>query len=214
MREYQEKILKSQNRVVFGNLKRGSGKSYTIAMSIKEDVCNSDTNSDIVVVLQPNGSSSENIVAGYIKDFTKNEVLRWRSCKFKKDEITIINRNGVSTRINFIRYSDDFVYAIKELKARKVYFDDCIPNKDEIKDITLINSIKKVIALFTYIENEEIEYIDDVKISIDDREWIPKEIRELMGEYSSISKCENTTIRREKVLIQIEMLNDLKNKLN
>lgn len=214
MREYQEKILKSQNRVVFGNLKRGSGKSYTIARAIRNDICDSDTDGDIVVVLQPSGSFSENIIAGYIKDFTRNEVLRWRSCKFKKDEITIINRNGILTRISFVKYSDDFIHVTKELKAKKVYFDDCIPNKNEIKDITLINSIKKVIVLFTYIENEEIEYIDDVKIAIDDKEWTLKEIRELMGEYSSIIKCENTTIRREKVLIQIEMLNNLKNKLN
>lgn len=88
-----------------------------------------------------------------------------------------------------------------------MYCDEFIPTKS---DVDLILGFTKQVKIFTtYVDNEDFEYISDVENKIDKKEWVPNQIEELMNEYSSIPKAENTTMRREKVLLQIKMLKEL-----
>ena len=67
--------------------------------------------------------------------------------------------------------------------------------------------------------NKNVEYIEDEEDYVNKNtqtkefnkcEVIDKQIQELYEEYISIEKTEKTTIRRDKVLMQIRMLEDMK----
>ena len=65
--------------------------------------------------------------------------------------------------------------------------------------------------------NREFDILNEYEPTKKDNEFnklevINKQIQELYEEYTSIEKTEKTTIRRDKVLIQIRMLEDMKSK--
>lgn len=202
LRKYQEKVLDSNKKVVFCNWKREKGKTYTIAKEIYYGCgyFHLRENKNIVVISGVNANVECKVIYDSIRELFAEEVV---NIKFSKDKIEIINQRDKVCTVKFIN-SLNFE-RIRELdKIDKVYCDEFIPTKSDIEFI--LGFTKQVKIFTTYVDNEDFEYISDVENKIDKKEWISNQIEELMNEYSSIPKAENTTMRREKVLNQIMML--------
>ena len=204
LKDYQKNAIHSKKRVVFCNWKRGSGKSYVLAENIFYDASSAVSNINIVVVSNLSKYNEHKIIYDYLREeyyYDKLSVL--------KNEIKIENKHKVVTNIKFIN-EEELENRIVDLnKIHKIYFDEYTPNKLEINNLLRFDNIKKINIFTTYMDNEEFEYISDVKEVLDKREWVDLEVQKLMEEYSSIPKLDNTTMRREKVLHQIQMLRDV-----
>lgn len=210
LKKYQEKALYSKKKVMLCNWKRRNGKTYTISEIIYFDFLLAKKDNSIAVISGCNKGVECKIVSDYLRELTKSEEFK---IQFLKEEIKIKNKKGIMTTIKFINANDfiDSKHILQDMQVQKVYCDEYMPTKSEIDDILKLNCVEKVKIFFTYMDNEDFEYISDVENKINKGDWIEQQIEDLMGEYSSISKCENTTIRREKVLTQIKMLKDLFN---
>ncbi|MBS5307770.1 hypothetical protein [Clostridium sp.] len=205
LKKYREKALSSNKKVVFCNWKREKGKTYTIAQEIYYCfLCSRvNENKNIVVISGANADVECKNIYGFIKELFLKEAVH---IKVSKDKIEIINQKDRSCTVRFVN-SLNFEHIGGLAKTDKVYCDEFIPTKSEVD---LILGFTKQVKIFTtYVDNEDFEYISDVENKIDKKEWISNQIEELMGEYSSIPKAENTTMRREKVLYQIKMLQDV-----
>lgn len=209
LREYQEKARLSKKKVVFCNWKRGNGKTYTISEEfiIQSSIADED-NTVVVISLHGNVTACKLMYNNLRENKYVDGTIR---VKANKEEIIITNLRGINTNVKFIR-DIDFEKArniLKDLKVRKVYCDEYIPDKKCLKYILYLDCVEQVKIFTTYIDNEDFEYISDVEDKLDKKEWIFNQIEELMKEYSSIPKADNTTMRREKVLLQIKMLKEL-----
>lgn len=207
LREYQKKAILSDKKVVFCNWKRGNGKSEAMAYEIWNENFRLTENKNTIVV-SINKDMECKVTYDFIRELFTEEMVNINIKGFR-DKIEIKNQKDKIYTIKFISLSDFFNY--KETrginKVDRVYCNEFIPSKSEIEYI--LGFTKQVKIFTTYIDNEDFEYISDVEDKLDKKEWIFNQIEELMKEYSSIPKFDNTTMRREKVLLQIEMLNNL-----
>lgn len=209
LREYQEKARLSKKKVVFCNWKRGNGKTYTISeeFSIKSSIADED-NTVVVISLHGNVTACKLVYDNLRENKYVDGTIK---VKENKEEIIITNLRGINTNVKFIR-DIDFKKArniLKDLKVRKVYCDEYIPDKRDLEYILCLDCVEQVKIFTTYFDNKHFDYISDFEDKLDKKEWISNQIEKLMKEYSSIPKFDNTTMRREKVLYQIKMLKEV-----
>ena len=210
LKDYQKNAIYSKKRVTFCNWKRGSGKSYVLAENIYYDTSSAVNDTNIIIV----SNLSKYNECKVIYDYLRNDVMGsdcYDRISVLKSEIEVKNKHKLTTNIKFIGENEFKNQNVDLNNVDKVYFDEYIPNKSEINGLLNFDNIKKINIFTTYMDNEEFEYISDVKNKINKKEWVYNEIEELMREYSDIPKSGNTTMRRENVLSQIKMLKNLFN---
>lgn len=203
LRDYQRKAISSNKKVVFCNWKRESGKSQAMAYEIYNDYFRLIENKNVIVISGASANIECKILYDLLRELFTEEIV---DIKVYKDKIEITNRRNKVYTVKFIS-SLNFECTRGLGNVDKAYCDEFIPSKSEIECI--LGFAKQVKIFTTYVDNEDFEYISDVENKIDKKEWISNQIEELMMEYSSIPKAENTTMRREKVLLQIKMLQDV-----
>lgn len=208
LKEYQKKAIESEKKVVFCNWNRESGKTFTIAEAIIGDFSNENKNENVVIISKCSGHIESKIIYEYLEKHVRFEVLRIINCE---NCIKITNKNNITHNLYFIQESKmNNSELLRGLRIDKIYFDEHIPSEKEIKHLLNVGDVKKIKIFCTCFDNKDFEYISDFEYKLDKRNWVSDEMDKLMKEYSSITKAENTTIRREKILLQIKMLDELR----
>lgn len=197
MREYQQKLLKSESKVVMCNWDRGKGKTYSIIQKILLEGGNwvfitKTCHSKQAIIYDELAKSLKDIGLGYDLRANNNKI-ELRIVDGKAINIYFENSN---TFRNGIRY--DYIV-----------FDDEKIDLEIIREVKFNKGFKQVIITTT---TDDFQYISDKAelINIDKAEWIDQQIKELMIEFSKIKKDERTTITREKILEMIRKLEDLR----
>lgn len=201
MREknYQQKLIKSESKVVFCNWDRGAGKTYSIAKKILEKYGN-------WVFVSSAPSNKTRIIKETMEEIFRNddtyEFISDFTCSQNSIHMTFyryLSRNPISIKVvepkNFI----------PSLTIDYVVFDDEF-DYDVFREAKTIRGLNQIIIT----SSEEIEYISDKEDIVNEDEWIDREINKLMKEFSDISSAENTTKRREIILSMIERLGKMK----
>ena len=185
MRDYQEKMLNSNKKIIICNWDRGKGKTYSIIRKIK----NNKINKAVIVT-----NLKKSIVEEEIKEIYTDKIIK------------IIHPDSLN---------NDFK---GNSNIDAIFFDEYIPSSKEINYL-IEPTLKQNGQIFIMFNYKNIEYIEDEEDYVDKNtktkefnkyEVIDKQIQELYEEYISIEKTEKTTIRRDKVLMQIRMLEDMK----
>ena len=132
-----------------------------------------------------------------------NDILPQLDLKAKK-YYSVVTLNGISNYITGLR--KDIGYHSRGINTLI---------KENILNETIVNNLYNNTNKGTFIR--EIDILNEYKPTKKDNEFnklevINKQIQELYEEYMSIEKTEKTTIRRDKVLMQIRMLEDMKSK--
>ena len=188
MRDYQEKMLNSNKKIIICNWDRGKGKTYSIIKKIKNNKINKAV-----------------IVTNFKKSIVEEEIKKIK--EIYTDKIIKVTQSD--------SLNNDF-RGISNIDA--IFFDEYIPSSKEINYL-IEPTLKQNGQIFIMFNYKNIEYIEDEEDYVDKNtktkefnklEVINKQIQELYEEYMSIEKTEKTTIRRDKVLMQIRMLEDMK----
>lgn len=196
-RNYQQKLIKSESKVVFCNWDRATGKTYSIAKKVLEKHGN-------WVFISNTPSNKTKIIQEKINELLKGELDYYREVH---DFDFICSQNSID-----IKYDGNYMkpISIKVVEPKNfrpsptidyVVFDDEF-DYDAFREAKTIKGLNQIII----VSSEEIEYISDKEDFINEDEWIDKEINKLMKEFSDIDNAENTTKRREIVLNMIERL--------
>lgn len=197
MREYQQKLLKSESKVVMCNWDRGKGKTYSIIQKILQESGN------WVFITKTCHSKQAMIydeLAKVLKDIGLGYVLRTNNNKI---ELIIVDNKAINI---YFENSNTFRNGIR---YDYIVFDDEKIDLEIIREVKFNKGFKQVIITTT---TDDFQYISDraEPININKAEWIDKQIKELMIEFSKIRKDERTTITREKILEMIRKLEDLR----
>lgn len=196
-REYQQKLMKSKSKIVMCDWDRGKGKTHAIANFINEKI---DVNERInILVVTRNPKETSIILQDKIEDMVDCNKYEVRGVGFEK--IMIDDRRGyIVATISITQNIENY----RGAKFDYVLCDEYIPSSNQLS-IFYHSGAKQVCILGTF----DIDYITD-KEEINEDEWIDNQIKELMQEFSSIPKVDNTTKRREVVLYMINRLNDMR----
>ena len=197
MREYQQRLLKSESKVVLCNWERGNGKTYSIISKILQE------GGDWVFITQTY-YSKQNIIYGELSKILRGRNLSY-SLKINNNKIELIIVNDKTINIYF-----ESSYAFRNrIRYDYVVFDDEKIDLDLIREIKTNRDFKQVIITTTM---DDFEYISDKQevVELNRKEWINQQIKELMMEFSKIRKDERTTMTREKILGMIRQLEDMK----
>ena len=132
-----------------------------------------------------------------------NDILPQLDLKAKK-YYSVVTLNGISNYITGLR--KDIGYHSRGINTLI---------KENILNETIVNNLYNNTNKGTFIR--EIDILNEYEPTKKDNEFnklevINNQIQELYEEYMSIEKTEKTTIRRDKVLMQIRMLEDMKSK--
>ena len=207
MRHYQKELIKSNDKVIVCNWKRGSGKSYTAldkALKMGSRILYLSKNYNYCNILQQNNKA----LLGHLKRY--NEDLNYNS-----NGLFIKGNDEGSIGIEFIsaRIVDNFNNLRGLRQFDYIIVDEYILNGREIKELKLLlTESGQIINVYTDEVMKNVKYILDEKSDINIKEIIEQQIKELYKEFINIEKSDNTTIRREKVLKQIELLELMKEK--
>lgn len=210
MREYQQKMLKSKSKIVMCNWNRGKGKTYSIIQKMLQK-------GGSWVFITPTCTRKCDVIHKELEMYFREENICYREFKVFNNRIEIhfnkefYIKDGVRDLYILFENADNFRIS---LKVDYVVIDDYeLNSRDEIRRVIseakTIRGLEQII-ITTSIDN--FEYIDDKenKIEINEQEWIDNQIRELMKEFASIPKADNTTKRREVVLDMINRLNHMR----
>lgn len=199
MREYQQKLLKSERKIVMCNWDRGSGKTHSIIQKMLQECGN-------WVFITRTCYSKQALIRDELIKFLKSKNIDYY-ITVKNNEIVLIIVNDKAIHIYF-ESSNTFRNGIR---YDYVVFDDDKVDLDVIREVKANRGLKQIIITTTM---DDFEYISDERINvfnIDKDEWINQQIKELMIEFSNIRKDERTTITREKILEMIKQLENMKN---
>lgn len=190
-RVYQEKMLNSKAKIVFCNWKRGEGKTYSIFRKIIEEYVQKS-----IYVSQSNNK----VLGSYFKRYAERNEY---DIKIDKNiKISIDFKGAIEiTCLNTI--SDYNIRGVKDIEY--IFFDEYMPTERELDLLKILNP-KQIYIMTT---KEDMECIDNVSVQ-DFSDFYDEQIKELMIEYASTPKKENTTMTRDKILQQIKMLKDMK----
>lgn len=200
-RNYQQKLINSQAKVVFCNWDRGVGKTYSIVKKILEKHGN-------WVFISNTPSNKTKIIKEKIDELFKGELDYYREVH---DFDFICSQNSIDIKydVNYMKPISIKVIEPKNFRPSPtidyVVFDDEF-DYDIFREAKSIRGLSQIIIT----SSEEIEYISNKEDIINEDEWIDKEINKLMREFSDINNAENTTKRREIVLNMIERLGRMK----
>lgn len=196
MREYQQKLLNSDKKIVMCNWERGNGKTHAIMQKILQSEGN-------WVFITNTVHSKQNLmydkISQALKSYGKGFVLETRGNMIA---LTFVCEKKIHI---YFENANTFRYGIK---YDYVVFDDEIVDIEVIRQAKTIRGLKQIIIATT---DEDFEYIDDGNnLTIDKENWIEQQIKELMIEFSNISKNERTTMTREKILGMIKQLESMR----
>jgi hypothetical protein len=223
MREYQQKMLNSKSEIVFCNWERGKGKTEAIFEKMIYNILKARGNLLYVSQTVCSNNIFRNKMESFMKEIKQGKVKDNKFpylCNIMNEYIEDIDTNKNNTHIKLkkdneytnIIYStiDDILKgSIRGCKLNIVFFDECIPTSDMIKNLKELG-VKQIIIMTTLFEdNNEVEFITDYE-SFDKSGFYDKQIEELMIEFEKIPKTEKTTITREKILDMIEKLQRMK----
>ena len=198
-RDYQVKALYSPKQIVVCNWDRGKGKTYTLVEKIRKEFKWTNKDMDVLYIVQGNVDTYSKLVFQYLKEDIYNveyEINNFISKIVMKDKDKILT-------IYFINI--DNLYAIKgSSKKDYIMFDDCYPSKNQL-DIVEPLLKKKSSQIYITLTADNVEYIDDDR-DFNEKEEIKQQIKELYLEFRNVEKSDKTTIRREKILQQIQVL--------
>lgn len=198
LREYQSRMLKSKKKIVMCNWERGDGKTWSIAQDIiRGSVGNYVYCSRI---------SGDYILSDYIELKYKTDCLVDKIVA-KRDGVKIKFIDDLGTKTILFISKFEGIRNVSDIKC--IYFDEIMPNEDEIETIKKYHPNARIVIMMT---NDDIEYIEHKKKNSIDN-FYETQIKELMDEYATIPKDSNTTMTREKVLYQMRMLKDMSGKM-
>lgn len=202
-RNYQQKLIKSESKVVFCNWDRATGKTYSIVKKILERHGN-------WVFISNTPSNKTRIIKEKIDELFKGELDYYQEVN---DFDFICTQNSIDIKFdgNYMKPISIKVVEPKNFRPSPtidyVVFDDEF-DYDTFRETKSIRELNQIIIT----SSEEIEFISDKEDIVNEDEWIDKEINKLMKEFSDIDNAENTTKRREIVLSMIERLGRMKEK--
>lgn len=198
MREYQQRLLRSESKIVMCNWKRGNGKTYSIIQKILQE------GGDWVFITQ-NCYSKQNIIYDELSKNLRGRNLSY-SLKINSNKIELIIVNGKTINIYF-ENPNTFRCSIR---YDYVVFDDDKIDLEVIREAKTIRGLKQIVITTTMSDFEYISDDNKIEENINKHEWIEQQIKELMMEFSKIRKDERTTITREKILGMIRQLEDMR----
>lgn len=206
-REYQQKMLNSESKIVLCDWDRGKGKSYTsFQHAIKNGGC--------YLVVSLNNNLINMYSKSLIEEYKEEYGDIFRDVNITKNYIKIIfNRSGSIKGFKNV----EIIFSDVEESHRKLFdyviFDERIPALEEIRHLNKMKSLKQIFIMTTLNEDRNCKYFEfitdkDEPINMSNEEWIENEIKKLMNEFSKIPNSENTTKTR---MIILEMIEKFKN---
>lgn len=202
-REYQQKLIESRSKIVFCNWNRGKGKTYSIIQKMLKE-----GGGWIFISSHPHVQCK--IISEQLENYRRiSNPKIVRESKVKTGSIEIYFNREYQVSPLFISFETYENFRISP-RIDYIVFDDAEINLSIIKEAITIRGLKQIIIATTL--GESFEYISDKEneIEINEQEWIDNQIRELMKEFASIPKADNTTKRREVVLDMINRLNHMR----
>lgn len=200
-REYQQKMLNSESKIVLCDWDRGKGKDYSIAQSIVRNIPNIP--SRIVVFTNYNSRHVSGELFDNLSYMLGDECVEGRGLEV----IVIKDSKGSKFLTIHIFNSSEIETIARGYKADYVYFNEYVPNKEQL-DYICSDKLKQVYILGTF----KFDYISDNNTveNINREQWIDNEIDKLMKEFSKTPNKENTTKTRESLLGMIEKLKNMR----
>lgn len=212
MREYQQKLLQSKSKIVMCDWSRGKGKTYSIANNIVKKIEDTEEILKILIVSKEYRNTSilmhdclESIIGD--KFIVNGRGFEKVTISNKRELMNSLGKLGEIAGETLVDIT--FTSSIQNSRGGKydyVYCDEYLPSSDEL-NIFCNSHAKQIYILGTF----GVDYISDKEAEIPNEcEWIDKEIKKLMKEFSSIDNAENTTKRREVILNMIMKLESMK----
>jgi len=195
MRVYQEKMLNSKKEIVVCNWERGEGKTYSIFRKIME---NKNGKYLYISPFEPRA------LQDYFREYVYEENILIKLHKCSRDKISIEFNNGDILEV-FCYKPNNEPRALRNISI--TFFDEYYPSKEYIDSIV---KPKDVIQIFIMMSNNTIEYIDSRTNKITRSNFCDIQIEELMIEYAETPKNKNTTLSRENILKQINVLQNMR----
>jgi hypothetical protein len=208
MKEYQEKMLSSNKKIIMCNWERGDGKTYSIVEKLKQ------LKGKALIV-----SNYGNVIMDKLQEYCKNEEL---TNIFKPTYVKIIDKDDITLETIFCKPCDirNDLEWVRGQKFSYVFFDEYMPSSHEIKRLHQMLWIKQIYIIFT---DNDMEYIDSrnyknkTKTYVEHRKefntWAMTQVESLMKEYSEVPKNSNTTMTREKILSMISNIGRIREDL-
>ena len=195
MRVYQDKMLNSKKEIVVCNWERGEGKTYSIFRKIME---NKNGKYLYISPFEPRA------LQDYFREYVYEENILIKLHKCSRDKISIEFNNGDILEV-FCYKPNNEPRALRNISI--TFFDEYYPSKEYIDSIV---KPKDVIQIFIMMINNNIEYIDSRTNKITRSNFCDIQIEELMIEYAETPKNKNTTLSRENILKQINVLQNMR----
>lgn len=206
MREYQQKMLKSKSKIVMCNWNRGKGKTYSIIQKMLQK-------GGSWVFITPTCKRKCDVIHKELEMYFREENIYYREFNVFSNKIEIhfnkdfYIKDGVKDLYILFENADKFRISPK---VDYVVIDDYEFNSsDEIRRvISEAKTIRGLEQIIITTSIDDFEYIDDKEdiVEINEQEWNDNQIKELMQEFASIPKADNTTKRREVILGMIDKL--------